>query len=122
MDESGEIVGSYVKQVLFPWGEYIPFDRIFGEHAPLLQRLHRKVTRMGWGFMPTHDPGAETNVLKLPWEGGSVTFAVLICNENSYPPLPAEAGRKGARLFVNITSEGEVGGAGLGAQSTLRRA
>jgi tetratricopeptide (TPR) repeat protein len=34
----------------------------------------------------------------------------LICVENTYPPVPAQAGRKGARFFVNITSEGEVGG------------
>ena len=31
-------------------------------------------------------------------------------DENTYPPIPAEAGRLGARFFINITSEGLVGG------------
>jgi apolipoprotein N-acyltransferase len=49
-------------------------------------------------------------LFELPWNGAALPFAVLICVENAYPPLVAEAGRMGARFFVNITSEGEVSG------------
>jgi predicted Zn-dependent protease len=49
-------------------------------------------------------------VLPLPTDEGTTGFAPLICVENAYPPLPAEAGLAGARFLVNLTSEGEVGG------------
>ena len=49
-------------------------------------------------------------ILEFPWRGGTSRFAPLICVENTYPPLPASAGRIGADFFLNITSEGLVGG------------
>jgi len=110
IDPEGGIRGRYDKQVLFPWGEYIPADGFLGRWAPAVQRTHRMVTRMGWGFQPTGIPGDRTEILEMPWRGETLRFAALICVENTFPPLPAEAGRGGADFFLNITSEGTVGG------------
>jgi apolipoprotein N-acyltransferase len=110
VDEDGTVLGEYDKQVLFPWSEYVPLDGVLGRFAGGMQALQRMLVRRGWGFMPTGVPGEGMRLLELPWNGETVPFAALICVENTYPPIPADAGRRGARFFVNITSEGEVGG------------
>jgi apolipoprotein N-acyltransferase len=110
VSEDGEVIGDYDKQVLFPWSEYVPLDGVFGRLASSLQAAQRTLVRRGWGFMPTGVPGEGMRLLELPWNGSTLPFGALICVENAYPPIPADAGRRGARFFVNITSEGEVGG------------
>ena len=106
----GRIEASYYKQMLFPWSEYVPADDFTRKYLPALFRAHRLLTRMAWGFMPTGLPGDRTVVMDLKVGETTIPFTALICIENCYPPLAAEAGRMGARFYVNITSEGEVGG------------
>lgn len=110
IDGGGNILGEARKQVLFPWSEMIPGDALLRRLAPGVWRFQRALVRKGWGFVPTGLPGRETTVLSLPYGGGTLPFGVLICVENAYAPIPAEASRKGARFLVNITSEREVGG------------
>jgi apolipoprotein N-acyltransferase len=110
LDPEGRITGRYDKQILYPWSEYVPFDGSLGRIAPAVQRAHRALVRKAWGYVSTGTPGDRTTLLQLTWNGTTLPFAALICVENSYPPLVAEAGRMGARFFVNITSEGEIGG------------
>lgn len=110
LDAQGSVRGRYDKQVLYPWSEYVPLDGVLGAIATPLQRAHRGLIRKAWGYLAMGTPGAGMNLLEIPWKGGTIPFAALICVENTYPPVPAEAGRLGARFFVNITSEGEVGG------------
>jgi predicted amidohydrolase/thioredoxin-like negative regulator of GroEL len=110
IDTEGAIRGDYQKRILFPWSEYIPGDRFLGRWLPGVQRFHRWITRMGWGHQPSGTSGDRAAVLELPGSAGAVRFAPLICVENAYPPLPASAGRLGADFFLNITSEGLVGG------------
>jgi apolipoprotein N-acyltransferase len=110
IDDGGEIVGRYDKNILYPWSEYTPFDRFLARWCTALQRLHRLVNRAGWGYLPTGVAGDEMVLMDLNWQGDSLPFAVLICSENTYPALPADAGRSGARFLLNPTSEGEVGG------------
>ena len=110
VDETGTIRGSYAKQILYPWSEYVPFDGFLGRVAPSLQRFHRALVRKAWGYVSTGVPGSGMSLLRLPWHGETLPFAALICVENSSPSLVAEAGRMGARFFVNITSEGTLGG------------
>jgi apolipoprotein N-acyltransferase len=88
----------------------VPFDSLTARIAPPLQKAHRMVARLGWGHLATGLAGDRMTLFELPWRGAVLPFAVLICVENTYPPIPAEAGRLGARFFVNITSEGLVGG------------
>jgi apolipoprotein N-acyltransferase len=110
IDGEGKILGSYDKQSLFPWTEYVPGDDFLARWWPAAYRLHRRLTRMAWGLVPAALPGKETKLLEMPWNGRTLKFSTLICFENAYPKIPAEAGRGGAKFFVNITSEGAAGG------------
>lgn len=110
VDTEGTIRGEYQKQLLFPWSEYIPGDAFLGRWLPAVQRGQRYITRLGWGFQPTGTPGDRMEILELPWRDRIVRIAPLVCVENTYPPLPASAGLLGADFFLNITSEGLVGG------------
>lgn len=110
VDRHGAIQGRYDKQLLFPWSEYVPFDATLAGVAPPLQRLHRSVARLGWGHLANGQAGDGMRLFELGWQEGELPFAVLICIENTYPPIPAEASRLGARFYINITSEGLVGG------------
>lgn len=110
LDDRGSLRGRYDKQVLYPWSEYVPLDGLLGAVSTPLQRAHRGLIRKAWGYLAMGTPGAGMTLLEIPWRQGTIPFAALICVENTYPPVPAAAGRLGARFFVNITSEGEVGG------------
>lgn len=110
VDDLGALRGRYDKQILFPFSEYVPLDRAVGVLAPQVQRAYRGVIRKAWGFLATGTPGRNMTLLALPWKGGTLPFAALICVENTYPSLVAAASRQGARFLVNLTSEGEVGG------------
>jgi apolipoprotein N-acyltransferase len=110
IDGAGAIVGEARKRILFPWSEAVPADAFLRRVLPPLWRLQRALVREGWGFVPTGIAGTKTTILSLPWHGGVVPFAVLICVENTDPGLPSEAARRGARFLVNITSEREIGG------------
>jgi apolipoprotein N-acyltransferase len=110
VDGEGRITGEYEKIVLFPWSEAIPFDDALGAYFPPAQRLQRALVRKGWGFLSNGVPGDGMKLFHLPWQGSDLPFAALICIENSWAPLPADAGRLGARFFVNLTSEGIAGG------------
>lgn len=110
IDPDGHMAGHYDKRLLFPWSEYLPGDGLLRRIVPPVYRAHRMLTRNGWGYVATGVPGGSMTVFRLPWQGGLVPFAALICHETIHPPLAAEAGRSPARFIVNITSEGEVGG------------
>jgi apolipoprotein N-acyltransferase len=111
VDEGGALRGRYDKQILFPFSEYVPLDRAIGVVAPPVQRAYRGLIRRVWGSMSNGAPGRNSTLFELPWNGGTIPFAALIGLENAYPSLVAEASRRGARFLVNLTSEGEVGGA-----------
>jgi len=110
VDATGTLRGRYDKQILFPFSEYVPLDWVVGVVAPPVQMAYRGLIRKAWGFLSTGAPGTHMTLFDLPWKGGVLPFAALICVENTYPPLVSEAGRRGARFLVNLTSEGEVGG------------
>jgi len=110
VDDAGALHGRYDKQILFPFSEYVPLDRVVGLLAPTAQRSYRGLIRKAWGFLSTGSPGRSMTLFVLPWKGGTLPFAALICVENTYPSLVTAASRQGARFLVNLTSEGEVGG------------
>lgn len=110
LDETGAVSGRYDKQLLFPFVEYVPLDRLVGIIDAPAQRAYRRFIRRAWGFLSTGTPGRTTTLFALPFDGGTIPFAALISTESSYPPLAAEAGRRGARFLVNLTSDDEVGG------------
>jgi len=90
-DRSGRVVDQYDKKHLVMFGEYVPLDRYF----PFLS----KITPIEGSF----DPGERTTIFRL--QNPPVSFAVLICFEDTIPRLAREAVREGARLLINQTND-----------------
>lgn len=110
VDASGSIVGSYDKQILFPFSEYVPYLGALNHLPAALRRTYLGAVRGAWGFVPNGVPGDGMRLFHLPWNGAALPFVTLTCWEAIAPGLAAEARRLGARFGVHITSEGEVGG------------
>ena len=110
VDEEGALCGRYDKQLLFPYVEYVPYDKLAGSVDPAVQRAYRRLVRKSWGFLSNGTPGRTMTLFALPWKGGTISFAAMISMESSYPPLVAEASRRGARFLVNLSSEDEFSG------------
>jgi apolipoprotein N-acyltransferase len=87
----GELLGTYYKQHLVLFGEYIPFEG----KIPLINAL----TPIGSSFTS----GRIATQFKLP--GDARAFSVLICFEDSLPCLARKAARAGASLLVNQTND-----------------
>ena len=97
---NGVARGSYRKQHLVPFGEYIPGDRII----PALEKLSPV------GFSCT--AGTDSTILRIPHRASGegapadeLAFSPLICFEDTVAPLARHAVRCGARLLVNITND-----------------
>lgn len=106
----GEIRGRYDKQVLFPFSEYVPLERLFEKLPVRIRESYRSLIRASWGFLPNGVHGDEMRLFRLPWRDREIPFAAVTCWENVDASLVAEARRLGARFVAQITSEGEVGG------------
>ncbi len=87
----GELLGSYYKQHLVLFGEYIPFEG----KIPLINAL----TPIGSSF----SSGRVATLFKRP--GDDRRFSVLICFEDSLPYLARKAARAGATFLVNQTND-----------------
>ena len=88
----------YFKQILIPFGEYMPLASCF----PGLKELNAKAG--------VFSAGTEAEVFAYPMhrpDGTAYTLKVspLICYEDTVPSLARESARKGAELLVNITSD-----------------
>ena len=101
-NSNGVARGTYHKQHLVPFGEYIPGDRLI----PALEKLSPV------GFSCT--AGRESTLLRIPHRmrgdntcayADELTFSPLICFEDTVAPLARKAVRQGARLLVNITND-----------------
>ena len=93
LSSEAEILGSYDKIQLVPFGEYIPF------HS-LLFFVDKLVVGIG-----DFAAGSTTTVFKLP----QVKFGVLICYEGIFPALTRRFVSQGAELLVNITNDAWFG-------------
>jgi apolipoprotein N-acyltransferase len=98
----GTIPWPYFKQILIPFGEFMPFS----SWLPWLNGLNAKAG--------TFSAGTETRVFSYPMrrpDGTASTLKVspLICYEDTVPGLAREATRRGAELLVNITSDSWFG-------------
>jgi apolipoprotein N-acyltransferase len=91
---TGEVMGSYQKRHLVPFGEYIPLDK----WITVLQRL----APTGISCMPGRGPGI-LHVIKSP--GHELALGPMICFEDTVPALSREAVRAGATLLVLMTND-----------------
>jgi apolipoprotein N-acyltransferase len=89
-DPDGELVGSYSKQHLVPFGEYVPWGGWPRDVVPALAaQVPRDMT-----------PGDETVVLDLPGH----RLGTVICFESAFSPLVRSSVRGGADLLVVTTN------------------
>lgn len=90
---NGETVGSYDKQVLVPFGEYVPL----GRYLPFAGKMVESAAPFR--------PGPGTAPLAL----GSQRYGVLICYEAIFPQLARRMVRRGATVLANLTNDAWFG-------------
>ncbi len=93
LDARGTILGSYSKQHLVPFGEYVPLAR-------LLFFVERLVQAAG-----DFSPGTDARPLALDGQ----RYGGLICYEAIFPALARQTVRLGANVLVNVTNDAWYG-------------
>ncbi len=96
----GEWVGRYDKVHLVPFGEYVPFRRVFAFAAGLTKEVG--------------DFSRGTS--RLPLEADGSKLGVFICYESVFPDEVRQSAAQGAQVFVNISNDGWYGDSGAYAQ------
>ncbi len=86
---AGKIINEYRKIHLVPFGEFVPFKRIF----PFIKKVVRGVSDFSFGN--------EYTVFPLP----QAKFSVIICFEDIFPDLVRNFVKSGAEFIVNITND-----------------
>ena len=100
VNPSGAIVGRYDKIHLVPFGEYVPFRRLFSFAEAL-----------------TKEVGAfEAGTSRQPLRAGDRRLGVFICYESVFPDEVRQFANNGAQVLVNISNDGWYGDSGAWAQ------
>lgn len=88
----GEVVKSYAKIHLVPFGEWFPYEKWLG----FVKRI--TISMGGSSFVPGGSP--------VLFEVGGHSFGVLVCYEGIFNRLCRQYRNMGAEFFVNITNDG----------------
>lgn len=97
LDENATLRGSYAKQHLVPFGEYVPLSSV-------LFFVHQLVEG-GMGYTPGRERG--------PVYLGDRAMGVLVCYEVIFPEISRESVLRGAQVLMNLTNDawyGDTGG------------
>jgi apolipoprotein N-acyltransferase len=97
---AGEWASRYDKTHLVPFGEYVPFKRVFAFAGGLTKEVG--------------DFSAGTSRASL--DAGGTRLGVFICYESIFPDEVRESANQGAQVFVNISNDGWYGDSGAYAQ------
>jgi apolipoprotein N-acyltransferase len=100
VDPQGAWVGRYDKVHLVPFGEYLPFPKLFA----FAGGLTREVGEFQRGESRT------------PLEAGSERLGMFICYESIFPDEVRQGPLQGAQVLVNISNDGWYGDSGAWAQ------
>ncbi len=92
-DAKGVIEGRYHKAHLVPFGEYVPYKKLFF--------FARKLTRPVGNFLAGES--------YEPLVAGSARIGPLVCYEDIFPELSRKLVRNGAEFLVNITNDAWYG-------------
>jgi apolipoprotein N-acyltransferase len=92
----GEWVGRYDKVHLVPFGEYLPFPRVFSFAGGLTKEVGEFAR------------GAS----RAPLDAGGTRLGVFICYESTFPDEVRQFAAQGAQVFVNISNDGWYGDSG----------
>jgi apolipoprotein N-acyltransferase len=93
LDGGAALLGTYSKQHLVPFGEYVPFMSVFS--------FAQSASVGPVDFVPGKNPG--------PLLLKGLPVGVLICYEDIFPRIARETVRRGAELLVNITNDAWYG-------------
>jgi apolipoprotein N-acyltransferase len=96
----GELVARYDKVHLVPFGEYVPFRRLFFFAAGLTEQVG--------------DFTAGTS--RAPLQAGDAQLGIFICYESIFPDEVRQSAAKGAQVFLNLSNDGWYGDSGAYAQ------
>ncbi len=97
---NGEWVSRYDKIHLVPFGEYVPFKRLFAFAGGLTKEVG--------------DFSRGTS--HAPLEAGGSKLGVFICYESIFPDEVRQSAANGAQVLVNISNDGWYGDSGAYAQ------
>jgi apolipoprotein N-acyltransferase len=100
VNPGGEWVGRYDKVHLVPFGEYVPFKRVFGFAGGLTKEVGDFSSGRSRASLPT----------------GNSKLGVFICYESIFPDEVRQSAASGAQVFVNISNDGWYGDSGAYAQ------
>jgi apolipoprotein N-acyltransferase len=97
---SGDWTARYDKVHLVPFGEYLPFPRLFAFAGGLTKEVGE--------FTPGRS--------RASLDAGSTRLGVFICYESVFPGEVREFADQGAQVFVNLSNDGWYGDSGAYAQ------
>jgi apolipoprotein N-acyltransferase len=100
VNAQGEWVGRYDKIHLVPFGEYVPFKRVFSFAGGLTKAVGDFAS--GSSRQPLRTDGSK--------------FGVFICYESIFPDEVRMFARNGANVFLNLSNDGWYGDSGAYAQ------
>jgi apolipoprotein N-acyltransferase len=97
---AGELIARYDKVHLVPFGEYLPFPRLFA----FAGGLTKEVGEFGMGES------------RAPLDAGDTRLGVFICYESVFPDEVRQFANNGAQVLVNLSNDGWYGDSGAYAQ------
>jgi apolipoprotein N-acyltransferase len=97
---AGDWTTRYDKVHLVPFGEYLPFPRLFAFAGGLTKEVGE----------------FHTGVSRAPLDAGSTRLGVFICYESVFPGEVREFAEQGAQVLVNLSNDGWYGDSGAYAQ------
>lgn len=89
----GKMRQEYSKQVLLPFGEYIPFE----ESMPWLSNL--------FPYAPNYKKGTQTGLLSVKGKNDLINVVPLICYEVVFSDLVGEGVQSGGELLINSSND-----------------
>lgn len=100
INPQGEWTARYDKVRLVPFGEYLPFPRLFAFAGGLTKEVGE--------FQRGHS--------HAPLDAGGTKLGMFICYESVFPDEVRASAAQGAEVFVNISNDGWYGDSGAYAQ------
>ncbi len=96
-DETG-LIDSYQKNKLVPFGEFLPFQKLFGSFYK-----SKGITSLTGDFSEGEDL---EKVLILKLKDKDFPFGANICFESLFPKIWRSQAKAGAQFFVNVSNDG----------------
>jgi apolipoprotein N-acyltransferase len=97
---SGDWTARYDKVHLVPFGEYLPFPRLFAFAGGLTKEVGE----------------FQSGASRAPLDAGNTRLGVFICYESVFPGEVREFADQGAQVLVNLSNDGWYGDSGAYAQ------